>query len=460
MRLLRWLLSWFLPLLPRSAILLDYPSPVVEPAPVLPPSPPPLIVEPPPVSSPRAGIVRLHGRAFADDGGPYAAWGVSLFWGLWAAKHDRPKLDTALTWIAGWGVDYVRVLSMVGSQPYWQGREIDPRWSDYTETLCHLLDACWERRVRVQVVLFADAQVMMPDQADRLAWVDTMIVHLETRRHAIQFVEIANESNLNGIDDANLAALTRRWMARSTIPIAPSSPDGGNAEESINRLFREQALTADLLTPHFDRRIDTVEGLYRPVRQPWEVQFYNTPTTVFTNNEPIGPGSSGAEDMDGSRLAMAMATTYIAGGAGYVLHSAAGVRGDVPFDEAISDEVMGAMETVHDLIPGDLANGHRQNHHWAGHPYKGIADQIWPETRGSGVVRAYASETAGEYWVGVMGLKGQLDIEARWDMQIAVYSMEDGHHLDLVILEKGRSWIFHENGTRDFLHRVSPRMNG
>lgn len=453
LRFLHWLLAWFFP-----PAMPGFSSPVEPPQPVV--TPPPLIVEPPPVPSPRVGIVRLHGRAFADDSGPFAAWGASLFWGLWAAKHDRPKLNTALTWLAGWGVDYVRVLSMVGSQPYWQGREIDPRWSDYPETLFHLLDVCWSRHVRVQIVLFADAQVMMPDQDDRLAWIDTMIVHLETRRHAIQFVEIANESNLNGIDDADLAALTRHWRSRSTISIAPSSPDGGNAEDSINRLFREQDITADLLTPHFDRRIDTVEGPYRPVRQPWEVQFYDMPTTVFVNNEPIGPGSSGESDTDKSRLAMAMATTYIAGGAGYVLHSAAGVRGDVPFDEAISDEVMGALESVHALIPGDLANGRRQNHHWDGHPYL-MVDQIWTETDGSGVVRAYASETAGEYWVGVMGLKDQLDIEARWDMQITIYRVDDGVPLDLVILKKGQRWTFREiDSTRDFLHRVSPRMNG
>ena len=90
-----------------------------------------------------------------------------------------------------------------------------------------------------------------------------------------------------------------------------------------------------------------------------------------------------------------------------------------------------------------------------------MVDQIWTETDGSGVVRAYASETAGEYWVGVMGLKDQLDIEARWDMQITIYRVDDGVPLDLVILKKGQRWTFREiDSTRDFLHRVSPRMNG
>lgn len=445
LRLLRWLVSLFRTTLP----------PVVEPPPIVtvpPPLPPPPIVEPPPLTS-RAGVVRLQGRAFADDSGPFAAWGASLFWGMWASHSDHSKLYTALNWLSGWGVDYVRILSMVGSQPYWQGRVIDPRWSDYGETLFHLLDACWDRKLRVQVVLFADAQVMMPDQADRLAWVDTMIVRLETRRHVIQFVEIANESNLNGVNDADLAELTKRWLLRSTISIAPSSPDGGNAEESINRLFREQDITADLLTPHFDRRIDTVEGAYRPIRQPWEVQFYDTSTTVFTNNEPIGPGSSGESETDATRLAMAMATTYISGGAAYVLHSNAGVRGDQNFSDVISDDIMRSLEAVRDLVPGDLANGHRQNHHWSGHPYKTV-DQIWPETDGSGVVRAYASEIDGMFWVSVMGVLDQYEIEARWDMEIVVYSLVDGVPLDLIILDKGQHWTFHENDNRDFLHCV------
>ena len=40
----------------------------------------------------RRGLVRLEGRAFADDGGPYLAVGASLFWAAWGYRHDRPEV--------------------------------------------------------------------------------------------------------------------------------------------------------------------------------------------------------------------------------------------------------------------------------------------------------------------------------------------------------------------------------
>ena len=451
-RLLRWLLALFRPT--------PEPPPVVEPSPpVVVPSPP---VVTPPVVTPlhRTGIVRLDGRAFADDDGPFVGWGASLFWALWAARHDEPKLNEALDWLSSHGVDYVRVLSMVGSQPYWDGRIINPSWDDYAEVLFRLLDACQSRGLRVQMTLFADAQVMMPRQQDRLAWVETMAVRLESRRPTIQFVEIANESNLNGVDDSDLAELTRHWTVHSGILVAPSSPDGGNAEESIQRLFSEHsAINADLLTPHLDRRINTVEGRYRPIRQPWEVQFYNTPTTVFTNNEPIGPGSSGETETDPGRLAAGMLTTYIAGGASYVLHSDAGVRGDISYPDAVSDDAMRAMRAVHGLVPGDIASGQRQNHHWDGHPYE-TADQIWPDTDGTGVVRAFATEVNHVFWIILMGLRDKYDMIARWDMTIESYDLRTGEWDDAVTLDVGDTWTFyalHDDAVSDLLHKVTRR---
>jgi len=382
-----------------------------------------------------------------------------MFWALWAAKHDVPRLAVTLDWIASYGVDYIRALSMVGSQPYWADRVIDPSWDDYDTRLMLVLDACVDRGLRVQLVLFADAQVMMPSQDDRRAWVQHLAPLLNTKRHAIQFVEIANESNLNGVNDADLAELTQLWADASDILVAPSSPDGSdNPEAALDRLFEHHAgaASSDLLTPHFSRRVDTIDGPYRCIRQPWEVQFYTGMLRTFVNNEPVGPGSSGYSEPDPERLASQMLTTYVSKGAAYCLHANAGVRGDRPYWEGVSVAVMEALQSVRTGLPTAIANGTPHNHHWAGHPYE-TDDQIWPDTHEDGVVRSYASELHGEYWVSVIGLRGTYRIKAKFPMQVDVVSLTSGATLESVTLDAGEAHTFRPDAGRDigsYLHHV------
>lgn len=102
------------------------------------------------------GPVRLDGRAFADDSGPFNALGVSLFWALWAEKHAPERLDATLAFLARHGVDYVRILAMVGA-PSWEDRVIDPAWPDYWETVDAFFERLGRHDLRAQVTLFADA---------------------------------------------------------------------------------------------------------------------------------------------------------------------------------------------------------------------------------------------------------------------------------------------------------------
>ena len=431
-----------------------------------PPEPPPALPDPPVVAPdpvpdpvpdpipPPAGVVRLEGHAFADDDGVFNAWGATLMWAMWGAKHDPAMLAETLDYLSTYRVSYIRVLSMVGSLPYWENRRIDPRWPDYESVLNSLLDAASERGMRVQVVLFADADTMMPDQDDRRDWVQQMAIWLEARRSAVQFVEVANESNLNGVDDDDLRDLTVLWDGISPIPVAPSSPDGGDAEVGINRLFDGHAVGADLLTPHFDR--DLWEDGYRPQRQPWEVQFYETPISAFTNNEPIGPGSSGETEIDPARLAIGLATTFISGGAGFVLHSSAGVRGLEEFGTVVTPDIMMALRATLDLLPAGIANAERCNHHWDCHPYE-THDQIWTDTGGDGVVRAYAVNMGALSYVAVMGLQGSYTVTAKWTMGIEVFDVRTGERTETVELDEGQEWVFYATPARDFIHRITRR---
>src|SRR5688500_14301631 len=71
------------------------------------------------------GAVRLNGRALADASGPINALGTTLFWALWAERHDQKRLDENLAWLAARNVHYLRVLGMVGGKS-WEDRVIDP----------------------------------------------------------------------------------------------------------------------------------------------------------------------------------------------------------------------------------------------------------------------------------------------------------------------------------------------
>src|SRR5690606_753038 len=73
-----------------------------------------LSAAPMPAASAGAGRVGMDGHAFADEGGPFIALGVSLFWALWGERHDAARLDANLAHLAEHDVDYVRILGMVG----------------------------------------------------------------------------------------------------------------------------------------------------------------------------------------------------------------------------------------------------------------------------------------------------------------------------------------------------------
>ena len=409
---------------------------------------------------PRHGNVRLEDHAFADDGGVLLGFGATLMWALWGSRYFRARLQQNLDWLAQRGLTYIRILTEVGGD-FWHDREIDPGWDNYFVTFDDLFVDVAARGLRVEVTVFGDVVNFMTTQSARIAWVEQMAACLALHRADVQFVEIANESGELGaggigLSDRDLAELTRLWKSISEIPVAPSSPGGGqNPEEGLERLFREQDITADLLTPHF-QRVPGEEG-YRPHRQPWEVQHYGeVDTTAFVNDEGVGPSRG---DSDPARLAMGMANTYIARGAGFNLHTGAGVRGDYDFwEEENIEPIMTALRSILHLVPAGIPNGTPKNHHWDGHPYRDEdGAQIWPVTGGDGVVRAYASEVDGAFYVAVMGVKGAYRVTAQWSMRVEVFDPRTGLQIADLTLDEGQTLDIRpmDDGLRDFLHRIT-----
>ena len=149
------------------------------------------------VPAARAGQVRADGRAVADAAGPFNALGATLFWGAWAYKLDRPRLERNLEVLSAAGIDYVRVLGSVGGAS-WEDRQTDPRWTDYDAIIAGMTDLAYDRYgMRVQWTLFGGAP-FTPSGPAREALVDRFASMAQGREHKIFAFEIANEAWQNG----------------------------------------------------------------------------------------------------------------------------------------------------------------------------------------------------------------------------------------------------------------------
>lgn len=366
----------------------------------------------------RTGGVRLCGQAFCDDQGAFPALGASMFWLAWAERHDPAKADRNLDWLRQHHVDYVRALSMVGAQPYWQGREIDPNQPDHIDLLARATLRAYDTHgIRVQWTLFADAQVMR--RHDREQYVRDVIARLNQIRPAVFAIEIANEHWQNGVDVEELRRLTRLADSLTDIPVAASAPVDTDCPH-VTAVYGGGI--ADFGTPHFDRTY--WEDGWRPVRQPWEWQFCAAAPKAYTQNEPIGPGSSVESERDAARIQAAYVVGLVAGAGGYVYHSDAGVRGDIElWEERGAVDALQWLSVARQNLPGDIPNWNRYNHHWPGHPFSGSLDhQIWPDgNRPTGVVRAFAAGDS-RFIVPVIGIRGPVTLTARAAMRVEVRS--------------------------------------
>lgn len=420
------------------------------------------------VTCPRPGAaVGLDGNSLVDQDGPFNALGATMMWAAWAYKFDRPRLEANLAFLRDHGYDYIRALGVVGdydAPDYWDGREIDRRWPDYPEVIAGLTDLAFDTYgLRVEWTIFGDAQLNTPDPGDRLALVDQFLAMSKGREHKILHFEVANEYWQNGFDGdqglAELRALTQHIKDASEILVAASAPAGYECEADILAVYGGDV--ADLATIHFDRDVWKVEGSWRPVRQPWEHGFC-AGVPVGSNNEPIGPGSSVAEENDPERLVAAAIVTHIAGLPMYVFHSNAGVRGDSDLWEMPGVDAFVAMKS---LLPGDLASWSAKNAHWDDAPfvvYAGAGGQLHPDTMWvdlespeSGVVRAYGSVKGSDFFVFPIGILGEVIMAPRKDAAFDVVDPLTGEVLAQEVRAAGEQFSVSAPGRAALLLRGS-----
>jgi hypothetical protein len=392
----------------------------------------------------RPGATRVSGHALRDDAGEFAALGASLFWAAWAYRHDRPRLDAALARLSEHRFDYIRALGVVGRQPYWAGREIDWRWPDYDAVIAGLTDHAYDRYgLRVQWTIFADADQVIPDAADRVRLLDRFVEMSRGREHKIIHFELANESWQNGFGGADgiaqLRELTRRLASRTQIPVAISDSEGHDCEDHLV-LYRD--LDVEIVTEHFARDVGGPLGSWAPALEAWRLRECAGLPAVRSSNEPIGPRSSVASEENPTRIIGAALAAYLSGVGLYVFHTDAGVWGREPLEAMPNAGAMlGALRAMKGYLPPDIANWQSHRHGDPGHPFVLFAGEARDATRvagqADGAVEMLAS-VHGDWFVAVpLGIVDGLTIEARGAMRFAVIDPLTGEQIDAHELRAG-----------------------
>jgi hypothetical protein len=389
-------------------------------------------------------VVRLRGRSFCDDSGPFLGLGVSYFQALRHAKHDRERLNGNLALFAAKGFNYVRILSMVS----WDGLEIAPvtftnragrvipAWPDYWQQFRDLLDLVAQHGLRTEVTLFADAQYVMPSRAMQQAHLDGVLANIAGRESKLLHLEVANEAWQNGFPGVQGIAELRvftQYVADRTSALVAITSNADTSDPGIIALHRGSA--ADLATVHFSRDTRTPEGGWLPVRDAYRAG--NLPgVPPVSSNEPIGPGSSVSSESDPIKLCAAAVFAYIANLPAYVYHSRAGVYGYERCcpptggeDRFENSAGINAYQHLRRILPPDLASWTRNDGLESSAPFTVFCDgepsRYGPEVRGAtnGCDRNIGSVKGSEFVCFPMGiLAGGVTIEARRPVQFQVFN--------------------------------------
>ncbi len=371
--------------------------------------------EPLPAARARRGIVRLDGRVFVDADGPFLATGATLFWAVWGWQHDRDRLAEHFKRLAGLGVDYVRVLGVVGPGGAWSDRSADPRAPGFDEAIAGVTDLAYSNGLRVEWTLFGGTD-SVPTESDRTAVVDRFMTMAATRGEKIMHWEVANEAWGEGsatpIPTDELKRLAQRIQSRAPQAVATTAANAGDDGCGTGTQYGPWAT---IRTKHLDREKGSEGGDWLYVEQPWKIQFCTPPPRAWTNNEGAGPASSVEHDANPLRLTMYAATTWLAGGAGYVYHSGSGVFGKADpsrsrpadlWESSNFDATLRGIRAARGLLPQDLPNwtALNCNDNFPGRPF---------DCDGSTMLRMYCAARGSDIVCLPLAIKGTLRLVAR-----------------------------------------------
>lgn len=350
----------------------------------------------PPATPPsaRKGKVRLDGWQAVDDGGPFNAVGFTFFSALrFYHKKEFAQMDKDLDAAVAAGYHFARILGEVG---WSDGLAIEPTWSDYDETLTGYIRHAWSKGLRTELTLFGGSAWTMEDRnarQNRKEFVQRVIRLIQPLQEMLMYVEIVNEPGVarkfNDVDE--MAELAR--MVQSAMPgliVAMGAAEGGQEAKYAAKGFP--------VTLHLDR--SHVGTPWRTTRQPWDPSEYVG--RPWSNNEPLGPGSSVNEDKNCERQKGLHMMTFIGKGFATVFHSGAGVYG-VPGHRGYVSGQVADMPCFKDIpyavsmLPQRLPQYTRKNGHWSDAPFKNFDPFDVGGDSGRGCMRAYSGVSGDDF---------------------------------------------------------------
>jgi hypothetical protein len=414
---------------------------------------------------PGPDVIRLQGNSLRRNSGPaFNGLGATYMQALRRCKYDHRRLVGDLDFLKSRKFNYVRILSMVS----WQGKEIAPvgftrkdgasvaAWLDYRQQFRDCIDTIYDHGLLSEVTIFADAQTVMPDKAERIKHMDAILESLKGREHKVLMLEVANEAWQNGFPGpqgvADLREFARYLSDRTEILVAiTATPEGTPA--SYEQIYAGSG--ADIVTAHLSRDLGTPEGGWHPVRDSWWLGGARG-LPPGSSNEPIGPGSSVSSENDPVKLVMAAVFAWGANLPMYVYHTRAGVRGDRRFED-----MAGVNDFVHldEILPGDFASWVRDDGKEPSAPFTTFADgqasKWWTEVPGatSGVVRHTGKRKSNEFITLPIGiLDGGVELEARRPMTFKVYNPLTGQVAYSLAKKAGERFIL-QQGPKAYIIR-------
>jgi hypothetical protein len=152
-----------------------------------------------------------------------------------------------------------------------------------------------------------------------------------------------------------------------------------------------------------------------------------------------------AEDADPIRLALAYATTFVAGNGAYCFHPGSGIRGGGQNDLArgrqanLYDEdpaVWAALATMRRILPAGVANWARVNSQWAEFPWDGSQRAV---DRGD-IVRAFAATSGDQLVAVILGAARAHEVTAREGLDLTFYHPVTGDAVHRVLVGAGQTF--------------------
>ena len=396
-------------------------------------------------NNPRTGNVVMNGNCLADDGGPFLGLGASYMRALQRCKYDKPRFKRDLSYLASKGVNYIRILTMVG----WEQMEIAPvditkgtdpntwilpAWPDYWQQFRDMIDIAYdEYGLRSEVTIFADSD-MLPDKPGRIKHIQAVLDNLVGREHKIMHLEVANEAWQNGFSGsegiADLREFGKYLTDRTSIPVALSAPYDSGSASVIQELY--QGSTADITTVHLSRDMGSSEGGWLPVRDAWRIGSMYPSIPPASSNEPLGPGSSVNTENDPIKIVSAASFAWISNMPMYVFHSRSGTSSIDSSGKYVHFEDMPGLASypyLLQVLPPDLPNWTRNDGIEESSPFtvycNGQPNKYWTEVNGasSGCHRNIGAKKGSEFVCQPQGiLAGGVTLKAKQTMSFTVYN--------------------------------------